>query len=122
MLVSDSGGTDETQSSYDESGGSNTMAEIYDSSDRRCDTLGDALRFLCDASYAVLPRDAAHQLGEFQKNFWGGVRWLAEQRIDWITERVAGGDKLREEWRRRAEERRASDAQPESIYGDSQGI
>ena len=98
------------------------MAETNDSSYKTGDTLCDALRCICDASYAILPRDAAHQLGEFQKNFWGGVRWLAERRIEWITERVAGGDRLREEWRRRAEEHRTADPQPESIYGDSQGI
>ena len=60
----------------------------------------DALRFLCEASYAVLPREVAHQLGDFQKNFWGGVSWLAEKRIGWVEECVRGGDRLREEWRR----------------------
>ncbi|HEX8143357.1 MAG TPA: hypothetical protein VF553_12225 [Pyrinomonadaceae bacterium] len=61
----------------------------------------DALRFLCDASYAVLPRDAAHQLGEMKKNFLSGVRWVIEKDIEWIDARVAGGDRLREEWQRR---------------------
>jgi hypothetical protein len=78
----------------------------------------DAWRFLCDASYAVLPRDAAHQLGEFQKNFWGGVRWLAEKQIDIIDEAIRGGDRLREEWRQRRSTRHTappSDTQPESI-------
>jgi hypothetical protein len=59
----------------------------------------DALRYLGDASYAVLPRDVAHQLGELKKNFLGGVRWLIEKEIKWVDERVAGGDRLREEWR-----------------------
>lgn len=61
----------------------------------------DALRFLCDASYAVLPRDAAHQLGEVQKNFWGGVRWLADKQVGWIDEALRRSDHLRDEWRRR---------------------
>jgi hypothetical protein len=60
----------------------------------------DALRYLGDASYAVLPQDMAHQLGELKKNFLGGVRWLIEKEIKWVDERVAGGDRLREEWRR----------------------
>ena len=61
----------------------------------------DALRFLCDASFAVLPRDAAHKLGEFEKNFWGGVRWFAEKNMSWVDESLAAGDRLREEWNSR---------------------
>ena len=60
----------------------------------------DVLRYLCDASYAVLPKDVAHQLGELKKNFLGGVRWVIEKDIEWIDARIAGGDRLREEWRR----------------------
>lgn len=60
----------------------------------------DALRYLGDASYAVLPKDVAHQLGELKKNFLGGVRWLIEKEIKWVDDRVAGGDRLREEWQR----------------------
>jgi len=59
----------------------------------------DVLRYLCDASYAVLPKDVAHQLGELKKNFLGGVRWVIEKDIEWIDARIAGGDRLREEWR-----------------------
>ena len=61
----------------------------------------DALRFLCDASFAVLPRDAAHQLGEFEKNFWGGLRWFAEKSIERIDDSLAAADRLRDGWRRR---------------------
>jgi hypothetical protein len=61
----------------------------------------DALRFLCDASFAVLPRDAAHKLGEFEKNFWGGVRWFADKNAGWVEESLAAGDRLREEWNSR---------------------
>ena len=64
------------------------------------DTLRDALRFFADATFAVLPRDTAHKLGEFEKNFWGGVRWCAERSIECIDDALAGGDRLRDEWRR----------------------
>jgi hypothetical protein len=60
----------------------------------------DTLRFVCDASYAVLPEDVAHRVGEMKKNILGGLRWLVDKKIEWINERVAGGDRLREEWRR----------------------
>ncbi|HEX5707344.1 MAG TPA: hypothetical protein VFX96_08610 [Pyrinomonadaceae bacterium] len=61
----------------------------------------DALRFVCDASFAVLPRDAAHKLGELEKNFWGGVRWFADKNMGWVDESLAAADRLREEWRTR---------------------
>lgn len=61
----------------------------------------DALRYLCDASYAILPKDVAHQLGELKKNFLSGVRWVIDKDIEWIDARIAGGDHLREEWQRR---------------------
>jgi hypothetical protein len=60
----------------------------------------DTLRFVCDASYAVLPEDVAHRVGEMKKNILGGLRWLVDKKIEWIDARVAGGDRLREEWRR----------------------
>lgn len=59
----------------------------------------DALRYLGDASYAVLPKDVAHQLGELKTNLLGGMRWLIDKEIEWVENRVAGGDRLREEWR-----------------------
>ena len=59
----------------------------------------DTLRFVCDASYAVLPEDVAHRVGEMKKNILGGLRWLVDKKIEWIDARVAGGDRLREEWR-----------------------
>jgi hypothetical protein len=67
------------------------------------DSLKDIWRFFCDASFAVFPRDIAHQLGEFEKNVWGGVRCFAEKNLEWIDEALAGGDRLREDWQRRRE-------------------
>ena len=78
------------------------MADTNDPRYKTGNPLCDALRFLCDASFAVLPRDAAHQLGEFEKNLWGGLRWFAEKNIGWIDESLAAADRLRDEWRRRS--------------------
>jgi len=78
------------------------MANMNDSRYKTGNPLCDAVRFVCDASFAVLPPDAARQLGEFEKNFWGGVRWLAEKKIGWIDDSLAAADRLREEWRRRS--------------------
>ena len=61
----------------------------------------DVFRYLGDVSYAILPRDLAHDLGDLNKSFWNGVRTAVDKEIEWIDARVAGGDRLREEWERR---------------------
>jgi hypothetical protein len=89
------------------------MADTKDPRYNTGNPVCDALRFLCDASFAVLPRDAAQQIGEFEKNFWGGVRWFADKNVGWIDESLAAADRLREEWR----SRRATAAPPEPLTG-----
>lgn len=59
----------------------------------------NVLRYLGDVSYAVLPADVAHSLGNLKKSFWTCVRSGVDKEIAWIDERVAGGDRLREQWR-----------------------
>jgi hypothetical protein len=58
----------------------------------------DGLRYLGDATYAILPRDIAHALGDLKKAVLTNVRSLIDWEIDWVDERIAGGDRLREEW------------------------
>jgi len=85
---------------------------MADTNDPRYNTgnpVYDALRFLADASFAVLPRDTAQKLGELEKNFWGGVRWFADKNVGWIDESLAAADRLRAEWNAR---RRQGDAPP----------
>ncbi|HEX8355004.1 MAG TPA: hypothetical protein VF611_19010 [Pyrinomonadaceae bacterium] len=77
------------------------MADTNDSRYKTGNPICDAVRFLCDASFAVLPSDAARQLGELEKNFWGGIRWFAEKNIDWVDDSLAAAERLRQEWRRR---------------------
>ena len=74
------------------------------------DSLKDIWHFVCDASFAIFPRDVAHQLGEFEKNVWGGIRCFAEKNLELIDDALAGGDRLREEWQRRRETRATADA------------
>jgi hypothetical protein len=75
------------------------MADTNDSRYKTGNPICDAVRFLCDASFAVLPPDAARHLGEFEKNIWGGLRWFAEKNIGWIDDSLAAADRLRDEWR-----------------------
>jgi hypothetical protein len=74
------------------------------------DCLRDAFRFIADASFAVFPRDTAYKIGEFEKNFWGGVRWLADRASDCVDDALAGGDRLRSEWQRKREGGGGADA------------
>lgn len=61
--------------------------------------LGDAVRYISEATYALLPSEVAHKLGDLEKNLWSAVRGFAEQELGWIDERVEGGDRLRNEWK-----------------------
>jgi hypothetical protein len=76
------------------------MQETEGSANCNVDSVCDVLRFIGDASYAILPKDVAHEFGELQKNVLGGIRWLIDKEIEWVDARVEGGDRLREEWRR----------------------
>ena len=76
------------------------MADTHDPRYNTGNPVCDAARFISDATFAVLPADVARQFGEFEKNFWGGVRWLADKKIRWIDESLAAADRLRERWRR----------------------
>jgi hypothetical protein len=76
------------------------MADTHEPRYKTGNAVCDALRFVSDASFAILPADVARQLGELEKNFWGGVRWFADKKIEWINESLAAADHLRERWRR----------------------
>ncbi len=76
--------------------------------------LADALRYLGDVSYAILPKDVAHNLGDLKKSFLTTIRSLIDKDIDWVEARVAGGDRVREEWQQRCK-REAADGAPEPI-------
>lgn len=76
--------------------------------------LGDALRYLGDASYAILPKDVAHNLGDLKKSFLTTIRNLIDKDIEWVDARVAGGDRVREEWKQKCSQDKAEGA-PEPI-------
>ena len=57
------------------------------------------LRGIGDVSYAILPKDLAHALGDMKKAVLTQVKCVVDWELGWIDERLAGGDKLREEWR-----------------------
>lgn len=58
-----------------------------------------AFRYLGDVSYAILPHQVAHDLGDLKKKVLSELRECIDKDIEWIDARVAGGDRLREQWR-----------------------
>ena len=86
------------------------MPETNESPYSTINVIKDAVRYLGDASYAILPQDVAHRLAELKKSFLNGVRSVLYTDLEWIDERVAGGDRLREEWRERRAQQETKDA------------
>ena len=74
--------------------------------------LCDALRYLGDASYAILPKDVAHNLGDLKKSFLSTIRTLIDKDIEWVDARVAGGDRVREEWQQKCRDRAEAASEP----------
>ena len=86
------------------------MSEPRESADNACNAVYDALRYIGDASYAILPPALAHDLGDLKKKFLSNVCSLIEKDIEWIDARVAGGDRLREEWKQSCKSDRSEQA------------
>ena len=75
--------------------------------------LSDALRYVGDVSYAILPKDVAHNLADLKKSFLTSIRSLIDKDIEWVDARVAGGDRVREEWRQKCQDK--TEGAPEPI-------
>ena len=75
------------------------------------DAVCDAFRQIGDVSFAIFPRDVAHALGDLQKAVLSTARGVIDWEIQWTEDRVAGGDRLRDEWREKC--RRAGADEPQ---------
>jgi hypothetical protein len=65
----------------------------------------DGLRQIGDFSYAIMPREVAHAVGDLKKAVLTQVRSAVDWEIGWIDDRVAGGDRLRDEWREKCQQK-----------------
>jgi hypothetical protein len=75
----------------------------------------DGLRQVGDFSYAILPKDVAHAVGDLNKALLSTVRGALDWEIEWINDRVAGGDRMRDEWREKCRRETATaDVPPEA--------
>jgi hypothetical protein len=78
-----------------------------------CTAIRDGLRQIGDFSYAIMPKDVAHAVGDLKKSLLTQIRDCLDKDIGWIDERVAGGDKMREEWREKCRQQTGADARNE---------
>jgi hypothetical protein len=69
------------------------------------------LRQIGDCSYALLPKDIAHSVAGIKKALITQIATALQWEMEWIDDRVAGGDKMREEWREKARQRTSHAAQ-----------
>jgi hypothetical protein len=69
----------------------------------------DGLKQIGDFSYAIMPKELAHAVGDLKKALLSQIRGALEWEIGWVDERVAGGDRLRDEWREKCRTRSAAD-------------
>ena len=76
------------------------------------DAICDGLKRLGDISYAILPTDVAHALGDLKKSVLTNLRSCIDWEMEWIDERVAGGDRLREEWREKCQQHHSTGTPP----------
>ena len=86
------------------------MQEGRDCVNDVCTAIRDGLRQIGDFSYAIMPKDVAHAVGDLKKSVLTQIRSALDCEISWIDDRVAGGDRLREEWREKC--RRESGTEP----------
>ena len=75
----------------------------------------DGLRQIGDFSYAILPRDIAHALGDFKRAFWSQVKDAIDIEMKWTEARVEGGDRLRDEWREKCRQNTSNDVPPAAV-------
>jgi hypothetical protein len=69
----------------------------------------DGLKQIGDFSYAIMPKELAHAVGDLKKALLSQIRGALEWEIGWVDQRVAGGDRLRDEWREKCRTRSAAD-------------
>jgi len=86
------------------------MQEGRDRVEDVCTAIRDGLRQIGDFSYAIMPKDVAHAVGDLKKALLTQVRSCLDWEIGWIEDRVEGGDRMREEWREKC--RRESGTEP----------
>jgi len=89
------------------------MAEARECVNDVAGAICDGLRQIGDFTYAIMPKDLAHAVGDLKKAVLSQVRSVVDWEIEWIDERVAGGDRLRDEWREKCRQESGADTTTE---------
>jgi hypothetical protein len=69
------------------------------------------LRQIGDCSYAIMPKDIAHSVAGLKKALLVQITTALQWEMEWIDDRVAGGDKLRDKWREKCEQQTSQASQ-----------
>ena len=69
------------------------------------------LRQIGDCSYAIMPKDIAHSVAGLKKALLVQITTALQWDMEWIDDRVAGGDKLRDKWREKCEQQTSQASQ-----------
>ena len=80
------------------------MAEGRDPIRDVADAVLGGLRQIGNCSYAILPKDIAHSVAGLKKALLVQITTALQWEMEWIDDRVAGGDKLRDKWREKCEQ------------------
>jgi hypothetical protein len=81
---------------------------IHDAATAVC----DGLKQIGDFSYAIMPKELAHAVGDLKKALLSQMRRCIDWDIEWVNERVAGGDRLRDQWQEKCRTQQAADTSP----------
>lgn len=90
------------------------MKEGRDCVNDVCGAVMDGVRRIDEISYAILPKDVAHAVADLNKSLLNQFRELIDWKLRWNDEVLAGGDRLREEWREKCRRERATATDPTS--------
>jgi hypothetical protein len=85
------------------------MQEGRDCVNDVCAAVRDGLRQIGDFSYAIMPKDVAHAVGDLKRSLLTQMRDCLEWEMLWIKDRVEGGDRMREEWREKCRQQPRTD-------------
>ena len=89
--------------------GQYTTHDVRDPIHEVCEAVCDGLRQIGDFSYAIMPERVAHTLADFKKAVLTEITGALQWEMEWIDNRVAGGDRLRQQWREQCERRGSAD-------------
>ncbi len=90
------------------------MKEGRDCVNDVCGAVMDGVRKIDEFSYAILPKEVAHAVADLNKSLLNQFRELIDWKIRWNDEVLAGGDRLREEWREKCQRESSATADPTS--------